>query len=295
MISGTKNGTEIEKIRIPVRFDTPETRATGSVRELLKEKGLRTVCEEATCPNLHHCWSSGTATFLIMGGICTRNCSFCDIHPGRPEPLETDEPEKLARAVEQMGLRHAVITSVTRDDLPDGGSQHFAATIRAVKKRNPDVTVEVLIPDFRGNREDLDRVLSAGPHILNHNLETVPSLYQSIRPQANYRRSLELLEYAARKGFNVKSGIMLGMGETEEEVHEVLKDLSRVGCRIVTMGQYLAPTENHAPIKRYLTGEEFQKLEEFGRNLGIKEVLSGKLVRSSYHADEVQDRLRKLP
>lgn len=256
------------------------------VQNLLRDAALHTVCEEAHCPNIGECFGSGTATFLILGDICTRNCRFCAVKHGRPLPADPEEPERLAQVVKTLGLRHAVVTSVTRDDLADGGAWIFAQTIIKIKEYCPDCRVEVLIPDFRGSQEALQAVMRACPDILNHNLETVPRLYPQVRPQADYRRSLLVLDGARKMNGRVltKSGIMVGLGERWEEIVEVMTDLRSVDCGILTIGQYLRPSAEHLPITKFYTPEEFAELELEGKRLGFKFVESGPLVRSSYHA-----------
>jgi len=256
-------------------------------RELVDSHDLHTVCQSAQCPNMGECWSRGTATIMILGNICTRSCSFCAVQTGRPTELDFGEPARVADAVAKMGLRHAVITSVARDDLADGGASVWAATIRAVRHRNPQTAIEVLIPDFRGQTAPLDTVLDAKPDILNHNLETVERLQRPIRKTARYDRTLDLLRHAKSRGFVTKSGIMLGLGEREEEIAQALRDLRAAGVDIVTIGQYLQPSPQHAPIARWAPPEEFKRWHEFGvHELGFGVVESGPLVRSSYHADE---------
>ena len=258
------------------------------VINLLKGSRLHTVCEEANCPNLGECFSQGTATFMIMGNRCTRNCTFCAVTHDRPGPLDRNEPGSVASAVEELGLKYAVITSVTRDDLSDGGASHFAATIRAIRRQNPRTAVEVLIPDFQGSREALTIVLEAQPDILNHNIETVPRLYRMVRPQAVYERSLNVLRQAHEDGATAtKSGIMLGLGEEPEEVLSVLEDLLETGCDNLTIGQYLAPSALHHPVHRYIHPDEFAKWETGAYKAGFKAVASGPFVRSSYHASEM--------
>jgi lipoic acid synthetase len=258
------------------------------VKALLREQRLFTVCEEASCPNLGECFSHGTATFMIMGELCTRRCPFCDVAHGRPDPLDESEPRHLAQAVARLALRYVVITSVDRDDLRDGGAGHFAACIAAVRTESPQTLVEVLVPDFRG-RMDRALPLLAGtpPDVFNHNLETVPRLYRKARPGADYRWSLDLLERfkALAPAVPTKSGIMLGLGETRDEVVGVLGDLRAHGCDMLTLGQYLAPSRHHLPVERYWTPEEFRELGDVARKLGFEKVASGPLVRSSYHAD----------
>jgi len=254
---------------------------------IMRERKLHTVCEEARCPNMGECWNAGTATFMILGDICTRSCGFCAVKTGRPlEGLEWDEPRRVAEAVEQMEIRHAVITSVNRDERKDGGAPIFAATIREIRKRVPECRIEVLIPDFKGSEEALDMVLDARPDVLNHNIETVPRLYKTVRPQANYQQSLEVLERAKQKGFLTKTGMMLGIGEQTEEVIQCMRDIRAVDCDILTLGQYLQPTKEHLPIDRYVHPSEFSMLKEVGMSLGFKHVESGPLVRSSYHAEK---------
>ena len=258
------------------------------VRGLIRDGRLHTVCQEAACPNQFECFSSRTATFLIMGDRCTRNCRFCNISEGPQAPLDPDEPERVATAAAEMNLRYVVVTSVTRDDLPDGGARHFAATIKALRDRIEAVKVEVLIPDLLGDESALNTVLAARPDVLNHNVETVPRLYATVRPQADYRRSLTLLERAARHGQHAgipaKSGLMLGLGETDAEVKTTLAEIHTTGCRILTLGQYLQPTKEHLPVERYVTPEIFAALGAYARDLGFSNVASGPFVRSSYHA-----------
>jgi lipoic acid synthetase len=257
------------------------------VKSLLKSHNLHTVCQEAKCPNIGECFESRTATFLISGKICTRNCSFCNVEKGIPQTLERNEPKEVAQAVKMLNLNYAVITSVTRDDLKDGGAYHFAATIKEIKKTSPQCQIEVLVPDFGGSQKSLEIVLKEKPYVLNHNLETVKRLYPLVRSKANYERSLELLKIAKELDENIltKSGIMVGLGEKWEEILEVLKDLRKVKCDIVTIGQYLAPSEKHFPVAKFLNPEEFQKLKEIGEKLGFAYVESGPLVRSSYKAE----------
>jgi lipoic acid synthetase len=255
------------------------------IRRLTKELNLHTICEEARCPNVWECWNSRTATFLILGDICTRRCHYCAVTTGRPLPLDEAEPGRVALAVKALGLRHAVLTSVNRDELPDGGARIFAETIRAVRRELPACTVEVLIPDFLGDETALETVLSAQPDILNHNIETVPRLFTSVRPQGRYPRSIALLQAASSRGAVTKSGLMVGLGETMEEVREVMRDLRGAGCSIVSVGQYLQPTTAHWPVMRFYSPEEFHLLREEGLALGFRHVESGPLVRSSYHAE----------
>ena len=254
------------------------------LRVLIDKRKLHTVCEEARCPNMGECWNSGTATFMILGDTCTRSCGFCAVKTGRPGFVDNDEPRRVGEAVALMNLRHAVITSVNRDELFDGGARIFAETIHEIHARVPDCRIEVLIPDFQGSEEALSIVLNAQPDILNHNTETVPRLYTKVRPQAQYARSLEVLERAKQRGFTTKSGLMLGLGETTEEVIDAMSDLRAVECDILTLGQYLQPTKEHLPIDRYVHPDEFALLKKKGMDMGFRHVESGPLVRSSYHA-----------
>ena len=259
-----------------------------ALKNLLSDKKLNTVCEEASCPNIYECWSMGTATFMIMGDVCTRACGFCDVKTGKPGELDLGEPLRVAESVQAMNLTHAVITSVNRDDLADGGSMFFADTIRAVKEKNNRCDVEVLVPDFKGLRSAIQNIIDASPEVFNHNLETVPRLQREIRTAASYGRSLSLLEYVKKQGFmgKTKTGLIVGMGESKEEVISVLKDLSKIEIDIVTIGQYLRPTAKHRPIDRYATIEEFENYKIIGESFGIPHVESGPLVRSSYHAKD---------
>jgi lipoic acid synthetase len=266
------------KVKVPLgeRF--------AHLKNLMEGQKLHTVCEEARCPNMGECWNAGTATFMILGDICTRSCGFCAVKTGKPLVLDLEEPVRVAEAIRVMGVRHAVITSVNRDELPDGGAAVFAETIRQARLTNPGVTVEVLIPDFKGVWWALEIVLRAVPDILNHNVETVPRLYPEVRPQAKYERSLELLRRAKDGGMVTKSGLMLGLGEEMDEVVAVLGDLRDAGCDIVTLGQYLQPTTDHLPVRRYVHPDEFRWLKGKGLAMGFRHVESGPLVRSSYHA-----------
>ena len=271
-----------------LRVRLPASGTYQEVNSLLDNLGLHTVCEEARCPNKGECFHSGTATFLILGDVCTRRCRFCAVAKGTPQPLDWDEPERVARAVEALGLRYAVITSVTRDDVPDGGAGIFAETIRAIRRRMPACRVEVLVPDFQGSEEALRVVMDAGPDVLNHNLETVPRLYPTARPGADYARSLRLLRQAKALSPTAltKTGLMLGLGETPDEVRAVMADLVSVGCDLLTLGQYLQPSRAHLPVERYVPPEEFAALAREGVAMGLKHVEAGPLVRSSYHARE---------
>jgi lipoic acid synthetase len=277
-----------------VRLNT--TGEYDEVRRMMRRLSLVTVCEEARCPNIHECWArERTATFMLMGDICTRHCGFCAVGKGKPGLLDPEEPERVAEAAAELSLSHAVVTSVNRDDLPDGGASHFAATIRAIRRRKPDCTVEVLIPDFCGSREALDTVLAAQPEILNHNTETVPRLYRRVRPEARYEQSLELLSRAdafrreTGSAIKTKSGLMAGLGETSEELLATLSDLRGAGCDIATVGQYLQPHERRLPVEKYYTPEEFDFFRREGEAMGFLRVESGPLVRSSYHAKRALD------
>lgn len=256
------------------------------LKHLIDGHKLHTVCEEARCPNMSECWNAGTATFMILGDICTRSCGFCAVKTGRPIGLDLEEPHRVANAIRIMRVKHAVITSVNRDELPDGGAAVFAETIRQARIINPDVRIEVLIPDFRGVWWALDIVIDAKPDILNHNTETVPSLYPMVRPQGKYVRSLELLRRAKESGMVTKSGLMVGLGESIDEVVLVMQDLVEHGCDILTLGQYLQPTKEHLPVARYVHPDEFRMLKEKGLSMGFRYVESGPLVRSSYHAEQ---------
>lgn len=258
----------------------------NQLRALVKELKLHTVCEEARCPNLWDCWNRGTATFMILGDICTRSCGFCAVKTGRPTELDEQEPERVAQAIAKLGLRHAVITSVNRDELLDGGAGIFAETIRKIREVLPTCTIEVLIPDFKGNHAAQDKVFSARPDILNHNTETVPWLYRRVRPQGKYVWTLKLLSRAKAAGLVTKTGLMLGLGETMDEVRAVMRDLVAVRCDILTLGQYLQPSKEHLPIVRFYSPDEFAQLKKEGEAMGIWHVESGPLVRSSYHAEE---------
>lgn len=256
------------------------------LRTILDGLGLHTICEEARCPNIWECWNHRTATFLILGDICTRRCRYCAVATGRPHAPDHGEPERVARAVRAMGLRHAVITSVNRDELEDGGAALFAETIRAIRRLTPSCAVEVLVPDFEGSEAALATVAAERPEILNHNIETVPRLFPILRPQGKYRRSVELLDRAKRLGCRTKSGLIVGMGETTEEVRGVMADLRAVGCEMLTIGQYLQPTREHHPVARFYHPDEFAAFKAEGLTLGFTHVESGPLVRSSYHAAE---------
>ena len=281
-----------EMLRKPkwIRAKVPAGKEVERIKKILRELKLASVCEEASCPNLGECFTNGTATFMIMGEICTRRCPFCDVGHGKPLPLDADEPRNLAEAIQKMALRYVVITSVDRDDLRDGGADHFAECIREIRARMPDIQVEILTPDFRGRMDvALDILEATPPDVFNHNLETVKRLYREARPGANYEWSLKLLkEYKARVGDDVltKSGLMVGLGEENEEILDVMRDLRAHNVDMLTIGQYLAPSGDHLSVKRYVTPEEFKMFEDEGYKMGFKHIASGPLVRSSYHADK---------
>jgi len=256
------------------------------IRQVVDRLGLHTICEEARCPNIWECWNSRTATFLILGDICTRRCHYCSVTTGRPQPVDHEEPFRVAQAVQAMRLKHAVVTSVNRDELDDGGASLFAETIRQIRLVNPACTVEVLIPDFEGKATALQTVADARPDILNHNIETVERLFPGIRPQGKYRRSIELIGRAKRMGLITKSGLIVGMGETADEITQVMRDLRSVGCDILTIGQYLQPTKAHLPVARFCHPDEFTAFKAEGLALAFRHVESGPLVRSSYHAEQ---------
>jgi lipoic acid synthetase len=268
----------------------PAGNGNGFTQTLLEDLRLETVCENARCPNRPECWSRRTATFMILGNVCTRPCSFCSVPKGEPQHVEHDEPDRLAEAAARLGLRHVVVTSVTRDDLPDGGADHFARCVLAVRRRLPQAAVEVLTPDFLGDPAAIDRVTDVHPEVFNHNVETVPRLYRVARGRAEYRRSLELLDRVKRRAPRIvtKAGLMLGIGETIDELFDVLADLRAIRCDVVTLGQYLAPTLKHSiPVARYVPPAEFDEIAAKARLMGFRQVVSGPFVRSSYHADDM--------
>jgi len=271
-----------------IRVRGPSGEAVEDVRQIMRSQGLHTVCEEAMCPNLGECWGARTATFLMLGDTCTRSCGFCDVKTGRPAPLDWLEPERVARAVQAMNLHHAVITSVNRDDRPDGGAPIFAMVIRRIRDLRPGCSIEVLVPDFKGSIDALRIVMDARPEILNHNVESVPRLFRKVQPQDRYEWAAATLANARKLDPEVltKSGIMLGLGETLDEVRDVMRDLRSWGVEILTLGQYLQPSKLHLPIERYVPPEEFAELKRFGLELGFRWVESGPLVRSSYHAEQ---------
>jgi lipoic acid synthetase len=280
-----------EPLRKPdwIRIKIPATPAVAELKNILRENRLHTVCEEASCPNLSECFSHGTATFMIMGDKCTRRCAFCDVAHGRPDPLDQEEPANLAKTIAQMKLKYVVITSVDRDDLRDGGAGHFTACLKAVREACPAITLEVLVPDFRGRMEiALDAIAKEPPDVFNHNIETVPRLYKQARPGSDYHWSLKLLQEFKKQFPNIptKSGLMLGLGETNEEIQSVMADLRAHQVDMLTLGQYLAPSLHHIPVARYVTPEEFKEFGELAKTMGFIRVASGPLVRSSYHADK---------
>ncbi|RKY77591.1 lipoyl synthase [candidate division KSB1 bacterium] len=290
------NAKPVELRRLPswMKRKKTESEKVIAIKRIIKEKGLHSVCQSAGCPNISECFEKPTATFMILGNTCTRNCRFCGVPTGKPESLDELEPLHVAEAVKTLGLRHVVITSVTRDDLADGGAEHFYKTITEIKRLNPDSTTEALIPDFRGDSDSLRTVLSAGLDILNHNVETVPRLYPEVRPQADFQRSLNVLKNAKllKPDILVKSGLMVGLGETEDELKDVFVSLTDSGCDILTIGQYLSPSVNHYPIAEFITPEKFKRYEILAKECGIKWVSSGPFVRSSYNAEELMNQIR---
>ena len=282
-----------EKVKIPLgkrpdwlKVKLPTGDNYSDVRNLMREQKLNTVCEEARCPNIAECWNHRTATFMILGDTCTRSCGFCNVKLGLPTELDLGEPRRVVDAIKQLDLRHAVITSVNRDELEDGGASIFKECIRLLRQEKPDCTVEILIPDFKGDENAFEIIMQSPPDILNHNLETVNRLYHAVRPQAKYERSLNLIKWFKSRGMKTKSGIMVGIGETTNEVLKLMKDLYSQGCNIMTIGQYLQPTKNHLPVDRFVTPAEFKMYKEEGLKMGFKIVESSPLVRSSYHADQ---------
>ena len=281
-----------------LRVKAPQWQRVGSVKEILRGLGLNTVCEEASCPNIGECFHAGTATFLIMGPACTRACPYCDIDfEKKPQPLDPQEPLNLAEAVRRLRLNHVVITSVNRDDLPDGGASQFVRCIEAIRQVSPNTTIEVLIPDLCGNWDALGIILEAKPEVLNHNTETVPRLYRRVRPQGDYQRSLTLLQQAKTLApkLYTKSGIMVGLGETDAEVRQVMEDLRAVDCDILTLGQYLQPSAKHLGVKEFVTPERFAAWQTFGESIGFLQVVSSPLTRSSYHAEQVRELMTEYP
>lgn len=280
----------VAKFRIPkpkwLRVKLPTGEEYKKVRNIVSEHKLHTICESGHCPNMGECWGEGTATFMILGNVCTRSCGFCNVNTGKPEEVDVFEPIKVAKSVSLMGVKHAVITSVDRDDLNDGGSEVWAQTVRAIRQQSPGTTMETLIPDFGGKWENLQQIIDVAPEVVSHNLETVRRLTKSVRIQAKYDRSLELLRRLAKAGLRTKSGIMLGLGETKEEVIEAMDDLRSVGVHVLTLGQYLQPTPKHLPVAEFIHPDTFKELEQIGLDKGFMYVESGPLVRSSYHAEK---------
>ena len=273
--------------RLPEFLKRPiiDTDTTRNVRKILKHNCLNTVCENARCPNKNECYTKNTAAFLIMGNNCTRNCRYCNISCNRPEPLDPQEPKHIAKAVKDLGLKYAVITSVTRDDLPDGGAQHFANCIYEIRKISPDVKIEILTPDFKNKKEALDIIINAHPDVFNHNIETVRTVFKTARPQGNYDTSLEVLKYIKQNSdIQTKSGMMIGLGETFAQIKETIEDLYSVGCDILTIGQYIQPSKEHLPVAKYYSLEEYEELKKLAASIGIKNYQIGPLVRSSYNA-----------
>jgi lipoic acid synthetase len=284
----TTNTPQIERKKKPdwLRVKLPTGEEYKKVRNLVSEYKLHTICESGNCPNMGECWGAGTATFMILGNVCTRSCGFCAVSTGKPADVDPYEPLRVAKSVKIMGLKHAVITSVDRDDLKDGGSEIWAKTVETVRKLNPEITLETLIPDFMGKWENLQRIIDVRPEIVSHNLETVRRLTKQVRIQAKYDRSLELLKRLSDAGITTKSGIMLGLGESDEEIYETMDDLITVGVKILTLGQYLQPTLVHLPVAEFITPEKFENLGLIAKEKGFKYVESGPLVRSSYHAEK---------
>ena len=278
----------LERNRKPkwLKVKLPTGQAYKNVRGITKAHDLHTICESGNCPNMGECWGAGTATFMILGNICTRSCGFCNVMTGRPLAVDVLEPLKVARSVKLMNVKHAVITSVDRDDLKDGGASIWVETIAAIRKQNPQTTMETLIPDFKGKEKDIQEIINAKPEVVSHNLETVRRLTKKVRIQAKYDRSLDTLRLLFEGGIRTKSGIMLGLGETEEEIIEAMKDLRNVGVKILTLGQYLQPSKKHLPVIEFITPEQFTYLREVGLSLGFEHVESSPLVRSSYHAEK---------
>jgi len=284
---------KIEKEKVPLgkrpewlKVKLPTGDNYSDVKNLMRKQKLHTVCEEAKCPNIAECWNHRTATFMILGDTCTRSCGFCNVKLGIPNELDLDEPKRVAESVFELNLRHVVITSVNRDELIDGGASIFSETIKLIRQRMPNTTIEILIPDFKGSEDAFNIIMNNPPDILNHNLETVARLYPVVRPQAKYKRSLDLISWFKQKDLKTKSGIMVGIGETNDEIFSLMQDLLNAGCDILTIGQYLQPTKLHLPVDRFVTPEEFSMFKVEGLKMGFKIVESSPLVRSSYHADE---------
>lgn len=278
--------------RLPEYLKRPiiDTDKTRTVRKILKANCLNTVCENARCPNKNECYTKHTATFLIMGGVCTRNCKYCNISCQKPEPLDVDEPKHIAKAVKDLGLKYAVITSVTRDDLPDGGAEHFAKCIEEIRKISPDTKIEILTPDFKGNIESLNIIIKAHPDVFNHNIEAVRGIFKTVRPQGNYDVSLSVLKYIKENSdIKTKSGLIIGLGENFEQIKETFEDLYNVGCDILTVGQYIQPSKEHYPVGKYYKPEEYEELKKLATSVGIKHSQIGPLVRSSYNAASLME------
>ena len=276
--------------RLPDYLKRPiiDTEKTRTVRKILKTKCLNTVCENARCPNKNECYTKNTATFLIMGGNCTRNCKYCNISCAKPEPLDLEEPKHVAEAVQALGLKYAVITSVTRDDLPDGGAEHFVNCIYEIRKLCPDTKIEILTPDFKGNKESLDKIIKAHPDVFNHNIEAVKDIFKTVRPQGDYDCSIKVLKYIKENSdIKTKSGLIIGLGETFEQIEQTLTDLKSAGCDIVTIGQYIQPSKQHFEVAKYYIPEEYDELKSLAKKAGIKNYQIGPLVRSSYRASEL--------
>ncbi len=284
----TEQKTEVSKGKPKwLRVKLPTGEKYRNLRKLVDKYNLHTICTSGSCPNMGECWGEGTATFMILGNVCTRSCGFCGVKTGRPETVEWDEPEKVARSIKLMGIKHAVITSVDRDDLKDMGSIIWAETVKAIRRMNPDTTLETLIPDFQGIEKHMDRIIEVAPEVVSHNMETVKRLTREVRIQAKYERSLGVLDYLKKQGIRrTKSGIMLGLGEREEEVIQTLHDLRSVDVDVVTIGQYLQPSKKHLPVKEFITPDQFNKYREIGLDLGFRHVESSALVRSSYKAQK---------
>jgi len=289
-----KESTEKDRVELGKRPDWLKVKLPSGdnyreVLSLMRKSKLNTVCEEAKCPNLAECWNNRTATYMILGDICTRSCGFCNVKLGMPSELDLDEPRRVAESVEQLGLKHVVITSVNRDELKDGGASIFSETVREIRALGRKITIEILIPDFKGEKQAFNIIMENPPDILNHNLETVSRLYHAVRPQAKYERSLELIKWFKGNGLKTKSGIMVGIGEKNDEIIKLIEDLVSFGCDIMTIGQYLQPTKNHLPVDRYVTPDEFEMFKEEGLKLGLMGIESSPLVRSSYHAEKYAD------
>lgn len=285
VINNVNESTSVVKKPNWLRVKLPTGESYRNVRNLVDTHKLHTICESGNCPNMGECWGEGTATFMILGNVCTRSCGFCAVATGRPEPVDWDEPQRVAETIYLMKVKHAVLTSVDRDELKDGGSIIWYNTIKAVKALNPNTTLETLIPDFKGQTENIQRIIDAAPEVVSHNIETVERLTRQVRIQAKYRRSMEVLKVLKQGGMRTKSGIMLGLGETKEEVLQTMQDLYNSGVDVITIGQYLQPTKKHLPVMRFVHPDEFAEYREAGYNMGFDFVESGPLVRSSYHSD----------